>query len=101
MKGWQKILWTEDRKSMEGLDDADPTQLPCLDSDSDEEETTGKVKKEQQAESQSDLEDALEKQMEQDYPKDQRSAYHMPHARQNHLFLNIHYPFKFSCRLPD
>ncbi|CAL1162838.1 unnamed protein product [Cladocopium goreaui] len=70
LKGWQKILWTEDRKSMEGLDDADPTQLPCLDSDSDEEETTGKVKKEQQAESQSDLEDALEKQMEQDYPKD-------------------------------
>ena len=80
LKGWQKILWTEDRKSMEGLDDPDPTQLPSLDSDSDEEEGNGNVKKEQQDEHQDhqgDLEDALEKQMEHDYPKDQRSAYHM------------------------
>ena len=80
LKGWQKILWTEDRKSMEGLDDPDPTQLPSLDTDSDEEEGNGNVKKEQQDEHQDhqgDLEDALEKQMEHDYPKDQRSAYHM------------------------
>ena len=98
MKGWQKILWTEDRKSMEGWDDADPTQLPCLDSDSDEEEATGKVKKEQQAESQSDLEDALEKQMEQDYPKDQRSAYHMHDRITCFLTYIIHSSSAAGCQ---